>query len=197
MGNLTDEMLSTQIFKNVYQYKFKFSNIQKLNKKKMNYIFKCLQSLVLLLCLHRAVSTGPPFDGNLNEATLINWGIGYQESEIYLSEKRIKSIDPDTFKNYTRVFVLDLSRNQITFIQPGTFSTLTSLVSLLLNNNQITSIDPQTFSNQNYLVYLYLFNNQISSIHHQTFKELAYLRTLLLDNNNIASFESGTFNGLT
>ena len=47
---------------------------------------------------------------NLNEATLVKWGIGYYESEINLRGKGIKFICPDTFKNYYRVFALDLTK---------------------------------------------------------------------------------------
>ncbi len=97
-----------------------------------------------LLCL----PINKEFDGILTHDKLIEWGFSPTDSiVINIANRDIKSIEDETFKEFTILEQLYLSSNELTSINSKTFEGLSKLKILDLRKNMIESTNWDTFKN--------------------------------------------------
>ena len=82
-------------------------------------------------------------------------------SKIYLTHSRITTIEPNAFRNFTKLQKLHLNNNLISYIHHGTFSGADNLFEICMYNNRLTTV--YSFSGLKTLSSLTLFSNRISS----------------------------------
>jgi Leucine-rich repeat (LRR) protein len=95
------------------------------------------------------------------------------------SNKNLNSLK-SVFNGYdvTKIVTLDLSFNQIKSLEPNSFVNFTSLTTLYLNNNQINDIYYGWFLNLPFLSTLSLKNNRLTSLPTGIFYGLSSLTSL-------------------
>lgn len=79
---------------------------------------------------------------------------------------------------------IDLSYRKIKKIDPNTFKGLTKLDSICLDENEIEEIDTNTFEGLSNLTYLNLYSNKLKKIDRGCFEPLKSMELIELDNNN-------------
>ena len=92
--------------------------------------------------------------------------------EFFCDNKKIRRIDPNSFKYNCR------------------------LVEVSISDNLLTKLYENTFWNQSDPKYLKLFNNQIRKIHPDKFKGLSRLQILWLEKNQISLLGISLFDDL-
>ena len=102
--------------------------------------------------------------------------------ELTFDNCKIKSIEKNSFINFTSLTSLVITNNLLTDI-PTTFSSCRNLITLDLTNNKITSLNETRFPNS--LISLILKNNKIFGIHNNAFSNLSLLEILDLQQNKI------------
>ena len=85
-------------------------------------------------------------------------------SEIYLTHSNISTIEPNAFKNFTKLEKLHLSNNLISYIHHGTFSGSDNLFQICMHNNRLTAV--YSFSGLKSLSSLILFSNKVHFVQH-------------------------------
>lgn len=96
-------------------------------------------------------------------------------------EYLIKEYGIDNFVNSLNI---DLSERKIKKIDPNTFKGLTKLECLCLDFNEIEEIDRNTFDGLSNLTYLNLFSNKLKKIDRKCFESLKSIELIELTNNN-------------
>jgi Leucine-rich repeat (LRR) protein len=141
---------------------------------------------VNLLLIQLTSSSG--FDGALDKNVLSSWfeNIENVQDLLDLSKKIIKTIDLNSFDDFSNLNKLYLQNNEIAALQPSVFSKLVKLHVLKLNDNKLVDLDAKTFEGLGKLYKLSLKNNQLKTLADDTFSGLVELAFLELLNNKIA-----------
>lgn len=110
-----------------------------------------------------------------------------------ISSSEIMEIKENSFNNSKGLYICDLSHNKLTILKNQTFIGATHLNILNLNYNQISDIQIGAFSKLSSLSELKLSFNKLKSIDSNLFSDLLELNYLQLDNNQIEVIEPTTF----
>ena len=104
----------------------------------------------------------------------------YESTYISFKYNNIKSFPADTFKNYTRLEILDFGENSISVINRF-YSKYLKII--YLNQNQITHVPEDTFRDTPMLSYISLFTNNIMKLSSRTFEHLNHIRKIHIYQN--------------
>lgn len=118
--------------------------------------------------------------------------------ELYLSENRIKQVDPGVFDNLPRLQLLDLSNNKILNFSPDAFPENSTLQVLNLSRSLFNFSYSDVFCNLfkravPKLSNLSLANNDLVILAEDMFTSLSDLTTLDLRNNSLVSINNVIF----
>lgn len=116
-----------------------------------------------------------------------------RKKNLSLENRRIKDVEPNSFKELDRLENLSLYSNEIVRLEANTFENLTFLETLRLNSNQIESLNQALFRNNTNLVLLDLSGNHLKNLDVCVFDGLFKLEKLLLDNNRLNTIDVRTF----
>ena len=125
------------------------------------------------------------FNGNLTREMLNFWGYDETDKIIDLHSRKIKSIDVNTFKEFSQLVELNLSKNQIKNLEPCTFEGCGNLKILDLSQNQLRNLKEGLFKELTNLDTLLLDNNMVDYILKDTFQGLDNLKKLSMNKNLI------------
>lgn len=104
-----------------------------------------------------------------------------------LTNNKIKSFHPYTFKNVQKLFELEIDNNHISKLPNGLFSNASSLAYLLIEENNLTEFSPEIVRNAENLDGLYLRSNDLSDIDvEKIVADLPGLKKFYLDDNEIS-----------
>ena len=126
--------------------------------------------------------TSDTFDGLSNSLKLLD-----------LSNTNIKSIEPKSFKNFSRITELDLSYNKIDVIEKDMFFGLSNLKKLFIEGINIAEIHADSFRNLQSLEYISLQYNKLQRIGNNIFDGLVNLKEIHLNDNKITAIEDRSF----
>lgn len=88
----------------------------------------------------------------------------YCNLQLYLRECRIRDVDKDAFSGLQILIELDLSNNKILTLHPGTFRDNIRLRLLMLNRNSLQKLEDGLFTNLTYLQTIELRDCDLSHI---------------------------------
>uniref|UniRef100_A0A1B6KZX6 Ig-like domain-containing protein n=1 Tax=Graphocephala atropunctata TaxID=36148 RepID=A0A1B6KZX6_9HEMI len=117
--------------------------------------------------------------------------------KIYLRECGIVELHKDAFKGLEILIELDLSNNRIHSIHPGTFRDNVRLRILLMHHNPLTKLEDGLFTNMTYLQTVDVTSCHLSHIGHKTFVNVPVLHNLLLANNGLVHMKVAVVEPLT
>lgn len=115
-------------------------------------------------------------------------GLETQLSSLNLSDNRINSIAPQTFRQYIRLKDLDLSKN---YLEEPCFLHTADVSHLSLAGNGITTLRDQCFPDSMKVTHLDLSRNKITFIGDEAFDGLESLQHLDLSDNELSDIGSG------
>lgn len=102
----------------------------------------------------------------------------------------LECITENSFTNYDKLKIVDLSRNKLTLLKSQVFKNCKILTKLDVMNNLIKEAEAETFIGLKHLEELILSNNRLSYLSLKTFTRLNSLTSLNLRNNNFTEFRS-------
>lgn len=105
--------------------------------------------------------------------------------KIFLRECDIQELHKDAFKGLQILIELDLSNNRIHSIHPLTFRDNVRLRVLLMHHNPITKLEDGLFTNMTYLQTVDMSDCHLGHIGHKTFMNVPALQHLILNGNNL------------
>lgn len=134
----------------------------------------------------------------IKESSLLNFPIDiFKEYPrifiLEISSSEIMEIKENSFNNSKGLYICDLSRNKLETLKNLTFVGATHLNILNLNYNKISEIQVGAFSKLSSLSELKLSFNKLKTIDPSLFSDLLELNYLHLDNNQIEVIEPTTF----
>jgi Leucine-rich repeat (LRR) protein len=115
---------------------------------------------------------------------------------INLRNRKIISIDPNTFLSYKNLLEINFSSNQITNIPVDLFKNLNNLQKIDFSSNQITNIPVGLFDNLNNLQKIDFSHNEITDIPVDLFNNLNNLQEIDFGFNEITNIPAGLFDNL-
>ncbi|KAM6463207.1 reticulon-4 receptor-like 1 [Liasis olivaceus] len=116
---------------------------------------------------------------------------------LWVYSNNITFIDPETFKDFTRLEELDLGDNRhLRELAAETFHGLIHLHALHLYKCGLSSLPSGLFRGLHNLQYLYLQDNHIGYLQEDLFLDLVNLSHLFLHGNRLRSLQQNTFRGL-
>ncbi|TTK63266.1 Leucine-rich repeat and immunoglobulin-like domain-containing nogo receptor-interacting protein 2 [Bagarius yarrelli] len=114
-----------------------------------------------------------------------------------LSRNKLRWVEHDDLKAYTRLEDLDLSENLISVLEPNAFSSLLNLRVLCLRANQLKLVPMGAFSHLGNLTLLDLSENKLVILVDFTFQDLRRLQKLEVGDNDLVYISNKAFLGLT
>lgn len=120
--------------------------------------------------------------------------------KIFLRECGIQELHKDAFKGLQILIELDLSNNRIHSIHPLTFRDNVRLRVLLMHHNPITKLEDGLFTNMTFLQTVDMSDCHLGHIGHKTFMNVPALQHLILNGNNLVHMKVAvveTLNRLT
>jgi Leucine-rich repeat (LRR) protein len=125
----------------------------------------------------------------LNKSSLDSWVGEANVGEIEILDlgyKGIVSLEPNTFRGYSKVRHLYLMGNKLTSLPDGAFSGLDSLEVLILSKNEIAKIGLKAFVGLKNMETLDLSENRIQNLNSKDlFIELLRLETIDVSRNKV------------
>lgn len=116
--------------------------------------------------------------------------------KVIIKESSLLNFPIDIFKEYPRIFILEISSTQIMEIKENSFNNSKGLYICDLSNNKLKILKNQTFIGATHLNILNLNYNKISEIQIGAFTKLSSLSELKLSFNELKSIDSNLFSDL-
>lgn len=121
----------------------------------------------------------------------------FKYRRIYLSNRRLISIEADTFNKFVQIDMLHIIHNNLIKL-PGTlFDKHTQLTELYLFDNNLKELTPNIFDKLTNLKILDMDQNQLTSLPNGIFNNLTKLEKLTLYQNQLIELSSNIFDSLT
>ncbi|KAF6216344.1 hypothetical protein GE061_000685 [Apolygus lucorum] len=117
--------------------------------------------------------------------------------KIYLKECSIQEIHKDAFKHLSLLIELDLTDNRIHTLHPLTFRENVRLRVLTMNKNKLTKLDDGLFKDMGFLQTVEMSDCQIFHIGLRTFNNVSNLLKLALDGNKLTHMRMGVVEKLS
>lgn len=105
-----------------------------------------------------------------------------------MTQKYVKSIGLNHFRDANFLLRLNVSHNEIDNIASFAFDAAPNLTSIDLSFNLLYDLNENIFTSYT-IKYLYLNNNQLTVVQPKWFEKLLYLRVLTLNNNRIRAID--------
>lgn len=103
---------------------------------------------------------------------------------MYLGDNEISSLEPQQFRTFENLELLDLSRNKLKTLPQYVFANMARLSQLYLTGNEIYEILPAAFSNSS-IVILLIAENRMARLTGEMFQGLNFLQQLSLRDNEV------------